>query len=135
MRRAVPAHTRPPSGGIALDWPAATHPAVHEVTCAVDCGTAVNLLGVEAQIQSGVVYGLTAALYGKLTLAEGEVQESNFHDYPMLRMFEMPRVAVHILPSNAEMGGIGDAGHLADRARRGERGVRADPAAVALRLA
>ncbi|WP_437724832.1 molybdopterin cofactor-binding domain-containing protein [Sorangium sp. So ce861] len=83
---------------------------VHEVTCAVDCGTAVNPLGVEAQLQSGVVFGLTAALYGKLTLVGGKVQESNFHDYPMLRMFEMPRIAVHILQSNAEMGGIGEPG-------------------------
>ncbi|MGK3988036.1 xanthine dehydrogenase family protein molybdopterin-binding subunit [Sorangium sp. So ce136] len=81
---------------------------VHEVTCSVDCGTAVNPLGVEAQIQGSVAFGLTAALYGKLNVVDGVVQESNFHDYPMLRMFDMPRIAVHIIPSQAKMGGIGE---------------------------
>jgi isoquinoline 1-oxidoreductase beta subunit len=81
---------------------------VHHVTAAVDCGTAVNPLGIEAQVQGAVVYGLTAALYGKLTLKDGAVQESNFHDYQPLRMFEMPRVAVHIIQSGARMGGIGE---------------------------
>jgi isoquinoline 1-oxidoreductase subunit beta len=81
---------------------------VHEVTCAVDCGSAVNPLGVEAQIQSSVAYGLTAALYGKLTLSGGQVQESNFHDYPPLRMAEMPKVSVHLIQSGAPMGGIGE---------------------------
>ncbi|WP_437874733.1 molybdopterin cofactor-binding domain-containing protein [Sorangium sp. So ce513] len=81
---------------------------VHNVTCAVDCGTAVNPLGIDAQIQSSIAYGLSAALYGKLTMVEGRVQESNFHDYPVVRMFDMPRVAVHILQSEAKMGGIGE---------------------------
>ncbi|WP_437312322.1 molybdopterin cofactor-binding domain-containing protein [Sorangium sp. So ce388] len=81
---------------------------VHEVTCSVDCGTAVNPLGVEAQIQGSVAFGLTAALHGKLNIADGAVQESNFHDYPMLRMVDMPRIAVHIIPSQAKMGGIGE---------------------------
>ncbi|WP_437683462.1 molybdopterin cofactor-binding domain-containing protein [Sorangium sp. So ce131] len=81
---------------------------VHSVTCSVDCGTAVNPLGVEAQIQGSVAFGLTAALYGKLNIVDGQVQESNFHDYPMLRMFDMPRIAVHIIPSQAKMGGIGE---------------------------
>jgi len=81
---------------------------VHAVTCAVDAGTAVNPLAVEAQVQGSVVYGLSAALHGKLTLAGGAVQESNFHDYPVLRMFEMPRVTVHIMQSKARMGGIGE---------------------------
>ena len=81
---------------------------VHEVTCAVDCGSAVNPLGVEAQIQGSVVFGLTAALYGKLTLKDGQVQESNFHDYPPLRMSEMPNISVHIIQSGAPMGGIGE---------------------------
>ncbi|MEO7329957.1 MAG: molybdopterin cofactor-binding domain-containing protein, partial [Minicystis sp.] len=81
---------------------------VHAVTCAVDCGTAVNPLGVEAQVQGSVVYGLTAALHGKLTIKDGQVQESNFHDYPPLRMFEMPRVEVHLIQSGAPMGGIGE---------------------------
>ncbi|XXY54642.1 xanthine dehydrogenase family protein molybdopterin-binding subunit [Sorangium sp. So ce269] len=81
---------------------------VHAVTCSVDCGTAVNPLGVEAQIQGSVAFGLTAALHGKLNITDGVVQESNFHDYPMLRMFDMPRIAVHIIPSQAKMGGIGE---------------------------
>lgn len=81
---------------------------VHNVTCAVDCGTAVNPLGIEAQVQGSIVYGLSAALHGKLTLQGGVVQESNFHDYPVLRMHEMPKVAVHIVPSTAKMGGIGE---------------------------
>jgi isoquinoline 1-oxidoreductase beta subunit len=81
---------------------------VHAVTCAVDCGSAVNPLGIEAQIQSSVVYGLTAALHGKLTMKDGQVQESNFHDYPPLRMFEMPKVGVHVIQSGAPMGGIGE---------------------------
>jgi isoquinoline 1-oxidoreductase beta subunit len=81
---------------------------VHAVTAAVDCGMAVNPLAVEAQIQSCIAYGLTATLYGKLTLSGGKVAESNFHDYPILRMHEMPKVAVHIVPSKERMGGIGE---------------------------
>jgi isoquinoline 1-oxidoreductase subunit beta len=81
---------------------------VHAVTCSVDCGTAVNPLGIEAQVQGSIAYGLTAALHGKLTLVGGKVQESNFHDYPILRMHEMPKVSVHIIPSKAKMGGIGE---------------------------
>ena len=68
----------------------------------------VNPLGVEAQVQSSVVYGLTAALPGKLTVKDGQVQESNFHDYPPLRMVEMPKVDVHLIQSGAPMGGIGE---------------------------
>jgi isoquinoline 1-oxidoreductase beta subunit len=81
---------------------------VHAVTCAVDCGTAVNPLGIEAQVQGAIVYGLSAALHGKLTLVGGKVQESNFHDYPVIRMYEMPKVSVHIIQSKAKMGGIGE---------------------------
>lgn len=81
---------------------------VHSVTCAVDCGTAVNPLAIEAQVQGSVVYGLSAVLHGKLTLQGGAVQESNFHDYPVVRMHEMPRVSVHVIASGAKMGGIGE---------------------------
>lgn len=81
---------------------------VHAVHAAVDCGTVVNPLGVEAQVQSCVAYGLSAALYGKLTLDAGAVRESNFHDYLVLRMHEMPKVSVHIIPSTAKMGGVGE---------------------------
>ncbi len=81
---------------------------VHAVTVAVDCGTAVNPLAIEAQVQGSVAYGLTAALHGKLTLVDGAVQQSNFHDYIPLRMFEMPKVSVHLIQSGAPMGGIGE---------------------------
>jgi isoquinoline 1-oxidoreductase beta subunit len=64
---------------------------IHKVTCAIDCGLAVNPDGVRAQMESGIVYGLTAALYGEITLEKGRVQQSNFHDYRMLRMNECPR--------------------------------------------
>lgn len=83
---------------------------VHKVTAAVDCGTPVNPMGIEAQVQGAIAYGLTAALYGKLTLEDGRVQESNFHDYKVLRMFEMPAVSVHLIKSGARMGGIGEPG-------------------------
>jgi isoquinoline 1-oxidoreductase beta subunit len=81
---------------------------VRAVSCAIDCGVAVNPLGIEAQVQSSIVYGLSAALHGKLTMAGGKVVESNFHDYPPLRMFEMPHVDVRVVASGAEMGGIGE---------------------------
>lgn len=54
------------------------------------------------------MFGLTAALYGKLTLERGRVQQSNFHDYPMLRIHEMPKIDVHVIESGAQMGGIGE---------------------------
>jgi isoquinoline 1-oxidoreductase subunit beta len=84
------------------------HIHVHAVTCAVDCGTAVNPLGIEAQVQGSVAYGLTAALHGRITTVDGKVEQSNFHDYRPLRMFEMPKVTVHVIQSGAKMGGIGE---------------------------
>lgn len=81
---------------------------VHKVTSAVDCGVPVNPQGIEAQVQGSVAFALTAALYGKLTVVDGRVQESNFHDYRLLRMFEMPQVSVHLIKSGAQMGGIGE---------------------------
>jgi isoquinoline 1-oxidoreductase beta subunit len=81
---------------------------VHKVTCVVDCGQVVNPLGVEAQVQGSVAYGLTAALYGAITVTDGKVDQSNFHDYQMLRINEMPEVNVHIQKSTAKMGGIGE---------------------------
>ncbi len=83
---------------------------VHRVVCAVDCGVCANPAGVEAQLQSGVVFGLTAALYGELTLKAGRIQQSNFHDYPLLRMSEMPKVEAHIVASLEKSGGIGEVG-------------------------
>ncbi|MEZ4364344.1 MAG: xanthine dehydrogenase family protein molybdopterin-binding subunit [Kofleriaceae bacterium] len=81
---------------------------VHKVTAAVDCGTAVNPMGIEAQVQGSIAFGLSAALHSELTFDRGAVQQSNFHDYRVLRMFEMPEVAVHLINSGAPMGGIGE---------------------------
>ena len=85
-------------------------PRVHRVWVAVDCGPIVNPDTIEAQMQSGVVYGLTAALYGAVTWKGGQVEQNNFTDYQMLRMAEMPEVEVHILPSTDSQGGIGEPG-------------------------
>lgn len=83
---------------------------VHRVVCAIDCGLAVNPDGVVAQMEGGIVFGLTAALYGEITLANGRVQQSNFHDYPLLRINDTPRIEVHIVPSSERMGGAGEPG-------------------------
>ncbi|WAC14656.1 molybdopterin cofactor-binding domain-containing protein [Dyadobacter pollutisoli] len=83
---------------------------LRRVVCVIDCGMAVNPDGVVAQMEGGIVYGLTAALYGEISLEKGQVQQSNFHDYPMLRMNEMPVIEVHIAPSTAKMGGAGEPG-------------------------
>jgi isoquinoline 1-oxidoreductase beta subunit len=81
---------------------------VHRVVCAVDCGVAVNPEAIRAQMESGVAFGLGAVCHSKLTLKEGRVQESNYHDYRVLRMNEMPRVETHIVPSTERPGGIGE---------------------------
>jgi len=81
---------------------------VHRVVCAVDCGPAVNVGQIEAQIQGGIVYGLTAALYGEITIDRGRVKQSNFTDYPMMHINEMPVVEVHVVPSTEKQGGIGE---------------------------
>ncbi|MGE0385199.1 MAG: molybdopterin cofactor-binding domain-containing protein [Gammaproteobacteria bacterium] len=83
---------------------------VHRVVAAVDCGSIVNPAIIRRQIEGGIVYGLTAALYGRLSLRDGSIQEGNFHDYPLLRMNEMPKVEVHILDSSEKPGGIGEPG-------------------------
>jgi isoquinoline 1-oxidoreductase beta subunit len=83
---------------------------VHRVTCAVDCGLAVNPDQVVAQIQSGVVYGLCAALHGEITVEAGRSVQGNFDTYPVLRIAEAPAIDVHIVPSDGKMGGIGEPG-------------------------
>ncbi|MFY9551490.1 MAG: xanthine dehydrogenase family protein molybdopterin-binding subunit [Thermoanaerobaculia bacterium] len=83
---------------------------VHRVVCAVDCGVCINPAGVTAQMESGIVYGLSAALYGEVTLKDGRVQQSNFHNYPVLRMNEMPQIEVHIVDSSEKSGGAGEPG-------------------------
>jgi isoquinoline 1-oxidoreductase beta subunit len=84
------------------------HVRVHKVTCAVDCGLAVNPLGVEAQVQGAVAFGLGPVLHSEITLKEGRVQQGNFHEYEVLRLDEMPQVSVHLIESKAKMGGIGE---------------------------
>jgi len=88
----------------------AGRPRVHRVTAAVDCGRTVNPDTVEAQIESAVAFGLTAALYGEITIREGRVQQTNFHDYRMLRIHEMPAVDVHLVESDEPPTGIGEPG-------------------------
>ena len=81
---------------------------VPRIVCAVDCGIVVNPDTVKAQVQGGIVYGLSAALYGQITLKDGRVEQSNFDNYQALRIDEMPRVEVHIVPSREAPGGIGE---------------------------
>lgn len=83
---------------------------VHRVVCAVDCGRHVNPDGIAAQMEGGIVFGLSAALHGEITLKDGRVEQSNFHNYPVLRMNEMPQVEVHIVESRENPGGIGEPG-------------------------
>jgi len=83
---------------------------VHRVVCAVDCGMYVNPDTIEAQMQGAIVFGLTAALKGQITIDKGRVQQSNFNDYEMLRLAEMPVVEVYIVPSSEAPGGIGEPG-------------------------
>lgn len=84
-------------------------PRVHRVVAAVDCGTAVNPDGVKAQIEGGAIYGLSA-LYEEITLDRGRVTQSNYHDYPVLRMAESPLIEVHIVPSAEPPTGVGEPG-------------------------
>src|SRR5882724_11197828 len=81
---------------------------VHRVVCAVDCGRTVNPDIVKAQMEGGIVFGLTAALKTEITLENGRVQQRNFHDYQMLRMFESPQIEVHIVPSEQNPTGVGE---------------------------
>ncbi len=83
---------------------------VNRVVAAVDCGTVVNPDTVRAQVESAIVYGLTAALHGEITIENGRVAQSNFHDYPLLRMNEMPVIEVHLVPSPEAPTGIGEPG-------------------------
>ena len=94
------AHLKRTSDGIKLE----------RVTCTVDCGLAVNPNIVEMQMESGIGYGLAAALEGAVTLKDGRVEQSNFDDYPVLRMVQMPKIDVHILPLRTKPSGVGEPG-------------------------
>ncbi|MFO1349774.1 MAG: xanthine dehydrogenase family protein molybdopterin-binding subunit [Gammaproteobacteria bacterium] len=83
---------------------------VNRVVIAADIGTVVNPDTVKAQMEGAMVYGLSAALYGKITLKDGQVEQSNFHDYPVLRMNEMPKVEVYLVDSKEPPGGVGEPG-------------------------
>jgi isoquinoline 1-oxidoreductase subunit beta len=83
---------------------------VHRVVCAIDCGVAVNPETVRAQMESGIAFGLGAVLHSRLSFKDGRVEQSNYHDYRVLRMNEMPAVEVHIVPSTDKMGGVGEPG-------------------------
>jgi len=92
---------------------------VQRIVMAVDTGIIVNPDTVAAQLQGGMVFGLTAALYGDISIKKGRVQQSNFHDYRMLRINEMPQIEVHIIKSGEAPGGIGEAGTTAAAAALG----------------
>ncbi len=83
---------------------------VHRVVCALDCGKLVNPDTVKAQIESGIVFGLSAALYGAITLKNGRVEQGNFDNYPLVRMNTMPEIETHIVASSAPPGGVGEPG-------------------------
>ena len=83
-------------------------PRVHKVWCAIDCGTVLNPRIVRAQMESGIVYGLTAALHGEINIQNGRAVQSNFIDYPMLRINQMPAVEVILAPSGDAPGGVGE---------------------------
>jgi isoquinoline 1-oxidoreductase beta subunit len=83
---------------------------VHRVVCALDCGLVINPDTVRAQIEGGIIFGLTAALKTEITLKEGRVEQGNFDDYQMLRIFESPEIEVHIVPSGESPTGVGEPG-------------------------
>jgi isoquinoline 1-oxidoreductase beta subunit len=86
---------------------------LRRVTAAVDTGIAVNPDTIVAQLQGGLIFGLTAALYGEVTISKGRVRQSNFNDYRMLRIDQVPAINVHVIKSGEEPGGIGETGTTA----------------------
>jgi isoquinoline 1-oxidoreductase subunit beta len=85
-------------------------PRVRRITCAADCGTVVNPDGFRAQLEGGIVFGLSAGLYGAITLEHGAVVQQNFPDYPVVRLADCPEIDVHIIESNGAIGGAGEVG-------------------------
>jgi len=86
---------------------------LRRVTSAVDTGIAVNPDTIVAQLEGGLIFGLTAALYGEVTIDKGRVQQSNFHDYRMLRIDQVPKIEIHLIKSGEAPGGIGETGATA----------------------
>jgi len=89
---------------------------VHRVVCAVDCGTVINPDTVKAQMEGGIVFGISGALWGEITLKNGRVEQSNFHNYRVLRMNETPAIEVHLVRNGEAPGGIGEPGTAATAA-------------------
>lgn len=85
-------------------------PKFHRIVCAIDCGTVVNPDQVIAQMQGAAIFALSATLGGKITFKDGQVEQTNFHDFQIVRMDEAPPVEVHIVDSDGPMGGIGEVG-------------------------
>ncbi|MEI6398623.1 MAG: molybdopterin cofactor-binding domain-containing protein, partial [Pseudomonadota bacterium] len=83
---------------------------IHRVVAAIDCGPIVNPDGVRAQLEGAIVFGLSAALKGEITIENGQVKQSNFHDYAVLRMNEAPKIEVHIIESTQPVTGVGEPG-------------------------
>jgi isoquinoline 1-oxidoreductase beta subunit len=83
---------------------------LHRVDCAVDCGVAVNPSTVVAQMEGGIAYGLTAALFGEITLKRGRVEQTNFDNYQMLQLGQMPKIVVSLIEGADQPGGIGEPG-------------------------
>ena len=104
---------------------------LRRITSAVDTGIAVNPDTIAAQLQGGLIFGLTAALYGEITIDKGRVQQSNFNDYRMLRIDEVPQIEVHVIKSGEAPGGIGETGATAGPPALGTPSMRRP--AVALR--
>ncbi|MEK9969161.1 MAG: molybdopterin cofactor-binding domain-containing protein, partial [Ferrovibrio sp.] len=83
---------------------------IDRVVCAVDCGKAIHPDTVVGQMESGIIYALSAALYGRITISDGAVAEDQFSSYPVLQMHETPRIDVHIVATDGEPGGVGEPG-------------------------
>src|SRR5438445_10131025 len=81
---------------------------VHRVVVAADPGKMINPNIVRQQLEGGIIFGLSAVLYGEITLKDGRVQQTNFHDYPVVRMNEAPRIDMHLVKSDEKPGGIGE---------------------------
>jgi isoquinoline 1-oxidoreductase beta subunit len=81
---------------------------VHRVVCAVDCGQPVNPLGIEGQVESGILWGLSAALKSEITFKGGRVEQSGYEDFPVMGIRDAPAVEVHIVPSDGRPGGMGE---------------------------
>src|SRR3989440_1448468 len=98
---------------------------VHRIVCAVDCGTIVNPDIVKAQIEGGVVFGISGALWGEITLKNGRVEQSNFNNYRVLRMNETPTIEVHLVRNGEAPGGIGEPGTAVTAAALANPGLAA----------